>query len=187
MALAPSTQHSAWFEFFPQRRSSNHPLLEVLDRHPLVRRVRVFARQAEPHQQDRGAEYALEVADDGNGATLSSKDGLTAECPLERTLASVEQGAVELRSPRAAAVQRRHHDRDFRRNHATDVIRDQRGDLVRRLIWYQAATHLRHRPRGEDCFGALASVAAEQPVHLERWPGPEPFERRIPGFTAERG
>src|SRR6185503_9710300 len=82
-APASSNHHSAFLQFFPQEGSGLHPLLEILNRHPLVRRVGVFTRQPKPHQQHRRAKDALKVADNGNGATLTGEHRVDAERTLQ--------------------------------------------------------------------------------------------------------
>ena len=66
--------------FVEQCRGSADAEPIVLLADPLVGRMRVFARKAEAHEQDRGAEYALEIPDDRDRATFTGDDGLATEC-----------------------------------------------------------------------------------------------------------
>src|SRR5712675_1698647 len=118
----------------PESRHRQHPHAEILVAHPLVGRVGVLARKSEPHEENWRAEYALEIADDGDGAAFAGDHGLLTERRAQRTPRCVVDRPIQLGAPRASAVQcrdGRFHPlrRDFR-----DVRLHQLLDLGRILI-----------------------------------------------------
>ena len=68
-------------ELVPQRRHRAHALEVVLFAHPLVRRVRILARQSEADEQHRRVEYSLKVADHGDRAALAGDHRLARRTP----------------------------------------------------------------------------------------------------------
>src|SRR6185437_7944783 len=98
----------------------------------------------EPHEQHRCAEYALEVADDRDGAALAHDYGLAAERGVERALRRGVKRPRELGAPRLAAVDLLHRNGHARGRHPGYVRAHELLDLRRRLIRHEPATHLGH-------------------------------------------
>jgi hypothetical protein len=66
--------------FVPKGGHRAHPEPEIFFAHPLVGRMSIFAWQSKAHEENRRAEYALEVADDGDGAAFAGDYGFLPEC-----------------------------------------------------------------------------------------------------------
>src|SRR5690606_28820038 len=150
--------------------------------HPLVRRVRILAGQTEAHEEGGRLQHALELGHDRDGPALTGVHDLPTPGALECRSSSLDELALELRAPWAAAVQVLDVNLHSLGRMLLDVRTEQLRDTTRILVGHQAAADLRHRLRWQHRLRALAGVAGEKAIHLARRSHPDPLERGLPGL-----
>src|SRR5947207_1731114 len=102
--MTASFHHSTSLHLLPERSHRAHTLEIVLFAHPLIGRVGILAGEAKADEENRGAEDALEVADDGDRPALAGDHRLAVEGRGECATGRVEEWAVEIGPPGIATV-----------------------------------------------------------------------------------